>query len=103
MRRRAREKSRLSWHSCVTAQRAWSDCAVPCPVWAAVSVREDRVKRKLEMDRRLIHERIGQLKSELEDVKRHREVTRKQRDRKYTLSAAIVGYTNAGKSTLLNT
>ena len=50
------------------------------------------------MDRRLIHERIGQLKSELEDVKRHREVTRKQRDRKYTLSAAIVGYTNAGKS-----
>ena len=30
---------------CVTAQRAWSDCAVPCPVWAAVSVREDRVKR----------------------------------------------------------
>ena len=45
MRRRAREKSRLSWHSCVTAQRAWSVCAVPCPVWAAVSVREDRVKR----------------------------------------------------------
>ena len=43
--RRAREKSRLSWHSCVTAQRAWSVCAVPCPVWAAVSVREDRVKR----------------------------------------------------------
>ena len=42
---RTREKSRLSWHSCVTAQRAWSDCAVPCPVWAAVSVREDRVKR----------------------------------------------------------
>ena len=55
------------------------------------------------MDRRLIHERIGQLKSELEDVKRHREVTRKQRDRKYTLSAAIVGYAIAGKSTLLNT
>ena len=45
----------------------------------------------------------GSVKSELEDVKRHREVTRKQRDRKYTLSAAIVGYTNAGKSTLLNT
>ena len=36
-------------------------------------------EKKLEMDRRLIHERIGQLKSELEDVKRHREVTRKQR------------------------
>lgn len=59
-------------------------------------------EKKLEVDRRLIHERIGQLKAELENVKRHREVTRKQRDRKYTLSAAIVGYTNAGKSTLLN-
>lgn len=59
-------------------------------------------EKKLEIDRRLIHERIGQLKAELENVKRHREVTRKQRDRKYTLSAAIVGYTNAGKSTLLN-
>ncbi len=31
--------------SCVTALARWSVCAVPCPVWAAVSVREDRVKR----------------------------------------------------------
>jgi GTP-binding protein HflX len=59
-------------------------------------------EKKLEMDRRLIHERIGQLKSELESVKRHREVTRLQRDRNHTTVAAIVGYTNAGKSTLLN-
>ncbi|WP_125142686.1 GTPase HflX [Clostridium transplantifaecale] len=59
-------------------------------------------EKKLEVDRRLIHDRIGQLKAELEEVKRHREVSRKQRDRNYTLSAAIVGYTNAGKSTLLN-
>ena len=59
-------------------------------------------EKKLEMDRRLIHDRIGQLKAELENVKRHREVARKQRERNYTLSAAIVGYTNAGKSTLLN-
>lgn len=59
-------------------------------------------EKKLEVDRRLIHERIGQLKAELEAVKRHREISRKQRDRNYTLSAAIVGYTNAGKSTLLN-
>ena len=54
------------------------------------------------MDRRLIHERISQLKSELEDVKRHREVVRKQRENGGALTAAIVGYTNAGKSTLLN-
>ena len=59
-------------------------------------------EKKLEVDRRLIHERISQLKSELEDVKRHREVTRQQREKNFALSAAIVGYTNAGKSTLLN-
>ncbi len=59
-------------------------------------------EKKLEMDRRLIHDRIGQLKEELENVKRHRETARKQRSRDYTISAAIVGYTNAGKSTLLN-
>lgn len=59
-------------------------------------------EKKLETDRRLIHDRIGQLKEELEDVKRHREVARQQRDKTFTLSAAIVGYTNAGKSTLLN-
>lgn len=59
-------------------------------------------EKKLEVDRRLIHDRIGQLKAELLEVKRHREVARKQRARNYTLSAAIVGYTNAGKSTLLN-
>ncbi|MDO5551961.1 MAG: GTPase HflX, partial [Lachnospiraceae bacterium] len=57
---------------------------------------------KLEVDRRLIHRRIGQLKAELEDVKRHREVARQQRTRNQVPVAAIVGYTNAGKSTLLN-
>lgn len=57
---------------------------------------------KLETDRRLIHERISWLKRELEDVKRHREVTRQQRSRNRIPVAAIVGYTNAGKSTLLN-
>ena len=59
-------------------------------------------EKKLEVDRRLIHQRIGQLKGELEDVKRHREVTRQQREKNHVVTAAIVGYTNAGKSTLLN-
>lgn len=59
-------------------------------------------EKKLEMDRRLIHERISQLKSELENVQRHRDVIRKQREKAHTPVAAIVGYTNAGKSTLLN-
>ena len=59
-------------------------------------------EKKLEIDRRLIHQRIGQLKAELEDVKRHREITRQQRERNHVPVAAIVGYTNAGKSTLMN-
>ena len=59
-------------------------------------------EKKLEVDRRLIRERISQLKRELEDVKRHREVARQQRQRNQIPVAAIVGYTNAGKSTLLN-
>ena len=58
---------------------------------------------KLEMDRRIIHERIGQLKHELEAVVTHRELTRSQRGRSNIPVVAIVGYTNAGKSTLLNT
>lgn len=60
-------------------------------------------EKKLEMDRRLIKNRIAQLNRELDEVKRHREVTRSKRSRQSTAVAAIVGYTNAGKSTLLNT
>lgn len=59
-------------------------------------------EKKLEIDRRLIHDRISQLKEELKDVERHREVQRQQREKAHTQVAAIVGYTNAGKSTLLN-
>ena len=59
-------------------------------------------EKKLEMDRRLIKSRIAQLNRELKDVKKHREVTREQRSRSHIPVAAIVGYTNAGKSTLLN-
>lgn len=59
-------------------------------------------EKKLESDRRVIRDRIGQLKSELESVKQSREITRKQRDKNSLPVFAIVGYTNAGKSTLLN-
>ncbi|MEI3218995.1 MAG: GTPase HflX [Lachnoclostridium sp.] len=59
-------------------------------------------EKKLEMDRRLIKSRIAQLNRELKDVKLHREVTREQRSRNHVPVVAIVGYTNAGKSTLLN-
>lgn len=59
-------------------------------------------EKKLEMDRRLIKSRIAQLGRELKDVRRHREITRESRSRNHIPVAAIVGYTNAGKSTLLN-
>ena len=60
-------------------------------------------EKKLEMDRRLIKARIAQLNRELEQVKKNREVARSMRERNRTPVIAIVGYTNAGKSTLLNT
>jgi len=59
-------------------------------------------EKKLEMDRRIIRDRIAQLSRELEDVKQHREVLRKQRMEGKLPIVSIVGYTNAGKSTLLN-
>ncbi|MDD6306420.1 MAG: GTPase HflX [Clostridiales bacterium] len=59
-------------------------------------------EKKLEMDRRLIKDRIAQLNRELKEVRKHREITRSQREKKEVPVAAIVGYTNAGKSTLLN-
>ena len=60
-------------------------------------------EKKLEVDRRLIKARISQLNRELEQVKKNREVARAMRERNRTPVIAIVGYTNAGKSTLLNT
>lgn len=59
-------------------------------------------EKKLEMDRRLVKSRISQLNSELNEVKRHRQVMRRQRMESTQPVIAIVGYTNAGKSTLLN-
>lgn len=59
-------------------------------------------EKKLEVDRRTIKHRIAVLHRELEAVKKHRAVTRQQRERSHIPVAAIVGYTNAGKSTLLN-
>ena len=57
---------------------------------------------KLETDRRHIRTRIGQLEDELEQIRRHRDLIRRRRKKDNVQTAAIVGYTNAGKSTLLN-
>jgi GTP-binding protein HflX len=57
---------------------------------------------QLETDRRLIRDKIRKVRSELDEVKRHRATAGRQRDRAEVASVALVGYTNAGKSTLLN-
>lgn len=59
-------------------------------------------EKKLEADRRLIKDRIGQLKHELDDIKQNRDTLRNLRSKNRMPVVAIVGYTNAGKSTLLN-
>ncbi|MBR2143880.1 GTPase HflX [Anaerovibrio sp.] len=57
---------------------------------------------KLEMDRRRIHSRIHELEEKIEKLKQQRQLHRKQRSHSKLASAALVGYTNAGKSTILN-
>ena len=59
-------------------------------------------EKKLEMDRRLIRERISRLKRELKDVEKHRELIRNQRQQSGLKVAALVGYTSAGKSSIEN-
>ncbi|MCI9143293.1 MAG: GTPase HflX [Lachnospiraceae bacterium] len=57
---------------------------------------------KLELDRRKIEHRISELKKELEDISRTRETMRKKRSQSRIPKVALVGYTNAGKSTIMN-
>jgi GTP-binding protein HflX len=59
-------------------------------------------EKKLELDKRHIRTRIEQLKQELEEIQKHRNLIRSRRDKNSIPIVAIVGYTNAGKSTLLN-
>ena len=59
-------------------------------------------EKKLEVDRRLIRDRISRLQSELKELEQNRSVSRSKRMKRGIPVAAIVGYTNAGKSTLLN-
>jgi len=59
-------------------------------------------EQKLEVDRRRIRKRITKLSKDLSDLSRHRQNVRKKRKEKSIPTAVLVGYTNAGKSTLLN-
>lgn len=57
---------------------------------------------KLESDRRHIHRRINSLEAELKEIQAHRDLQRSRREKDNVVVAALVGYTNAGKSTILN-
>ncbi|MCB1205019.1 MAG: GTPase HflX [Verrucomicrobiae bacterium] len=59
-------------------------------------------EQQIEVDRRLARSRIERIKEELDEVRRHRQTQRKQRTDEGICQASIVGYTNAGKSSLLN-
>lgn len=59
-------------------------------------------EKQIEVDRRLARSRIEAIQKELEDVRRQRATQRKDRERQGMPTAAIVGYTNAGKSSLLS-
>lgn len=60
-------------------------------------------EKKLETDRRYIKERIAELNREAQDIRTHRELLRAQRSKKGSPVVSLVGYTNAGKSTIINT
>ena len=95
---REKERSRWSLLSFDTERQDWRGLADLYPVSAGGSERE----KKLEMDRRLIRERISRLKKELKDVEKHRELIRTQRKQSGLKVAALVGYTSAGKSSIEN-
>jgi GTP-binding protein HflX len=67
-----------------------------------IGTRRGPGEMKLEVDRRRIRDRIAKLKRELNSIRRHRDVQRKRRLSHEVPTIAIVGYTNAGKTTLLN-
>jgi GTP-binding protein HflX len=67
-----------------------------------IGVRGGPGEKQLELDRRMLRLRIKQLKEKLDKLKRQRTMQRKKRSRSSVLNISIVGYTNAGKSTLFN-
>ena len=78
--------------------RAWTH--LPRQQGGAAGTRGEGEKQ-IELDRRMILRRISQLKKEIKEIRQHRETQRKGRERHELPHAAIVGYTNAGKSSLL--
>ncbi len=59
-------------------------------------------EKKLEVDRRRISDKIVRLKKELEEIRKHRDIQRRRREKEKISTCSLVGYTNAGKTTLFN-
>jgi GTP-binding protein HflX len=80
--------------------RGWGEAM--SRVGGGVGTRFGGGETKLEVDRQHIRRRIGKLRKDLKDLARTRDVKRSQRERSGVPQIAIAGYTNAGKSTLMN-
>ena len=85
-----------------TSCRAFEGSGAILSAWAAASVHEGPGESQLETDRRLVRNRIHRLKGQLDDVRRRRAQHRESRKNKGLATVSLIGYTNAGKSTLMN-
>jgi GTP-binding protein HflX len=102
-RRATKASCRSNSPGCSTWPRGWCDAGATWNASAAASAqRGGPGEAQIELDRRMIGERIKSVKERLEKVKRQRGTQRRQRERRGSFRISLVGYTNAGKSTLFN-
>ena len=97
-----KESSRWNWPSTATSYPAWRGSGPTWRGWAAASALGDLAETQLETDRRLVRRRIQRIEHDLTGVRRRRTLYMGRRKKSSIPIASLVGYTNAGKSTLFN-